>query len=64
MNQTILDRMKAMAVLENKRLRQITGNIPSHSQMKAIKEAAAKGGYNSHASGNKKGKNGNQQREP
>ena len=63
MNQTILDQMKAMAVLENKRLRQITGNIPSHSQMKTIKEAAAKGGYNSHANGRKKGKNGNQRRE-
>lgn len=58
MTNDAISRMHEMAKLENKRLRQITGNHPSHAEWKKIKERAAKGGTNSHKFGSKKGKNG------
>lgn len=54
----LLAAMKADAVQCNKRLRQIIGNLPSNQKVAEIKEAAAKGGRNSHKFGSKRGKNG------
>jgi hypothetical protein len=53
-------KMQEMAKLENKRLRLIIGNVPSPEKLKEIKRMAAKGGYQSHANGSKRGKNGTQ----
>lgn len=58
MNQTVLDQMKKMAAQENKRLRQVMGNVLTHEQWMKSKEGAARGGANSHLNGRKAGKNG------
>jgi hypothetical protein len=58
MKNTVLEKMMLDAKECNKRLRAITGNSPSHEKMVQMKICGAKGGYNSHANGNKVGKNG------
>ena len=51
MREEMIAQMKADAVQCNKRLRQITGNLPSPERLEVIKKAAAKGGFNSHKFG-------------
>lgn len=51
MRDEMIKQMKADAVQCNKRLRQITGNLPSPERLEVIKAAAAKGGFNSHKFG-------------
>lgn len=51
MREEMIAQMKADAVKCNKRLREITGNLPSPERLEVIKKAAAKGGFNSHKFG-------------
>lgn len=51
MREEMIAQMKADAVQCNKRLREITGNLPSPERLEKIKVAAAKGGFNSHKFG-------------
>ena len=51
MRDEMIAQMKADAVQCNKRLREITGNLPSPERLEVIKAAAAKGGFNSHKFG-------------